>query len=91
MKRVVEINGRKLTSPETAHTYLKGVFFFDDDYQENLKSLRTHMAHIEDDIDIQISSNDIRTICVNPYAYKILMVIGQCCDINPNLHIHFYQ
>lgn len=89
MKRTIELDPARLQERHEAHAYLQEVFQFDDSYGHNLDALKDSLSEVRDDCDLVFTHDAIEQILAEPYAYRILTVLGSAACENPHLHILF--
>ena len=53
------------------------------------KTSMSSLSELEDDTAIVLTPAAVHAICQNPYAYKVLMVLGKSAEDNPHLRIQF--
>ena len=58
-------------------------------FGRNLDALKDCLEEVEEETDIVLDRECITTMCEEPYAYKVLLVLGRAAESNPNLHILF--
>ena len=84
----IELDAAQLKERASAYEYLQTLFHFEQPCH-NLDALYDSLSEVSDDCSIILKKDAVEEICREPYAYKILMVIGRACEENPNLHILF--
>lgn len=89
MKNRIDIDELRITNKKDLHSYMKEVFEFPEYYGKNLDALYDCLCEVEEDKDIVFTDRSLRSICDNEYAFKVLMVFGKACAVNPHLHILF--
>jgi RNAse (barnase) inhibitor barstar len=86
--REIELEAEQLKDRTSAYEYLETLFHFDEPCH-NLDALHDSLSEVSEECNIILKKDAVEKICSEPYAYKILMVIGKACEENPNLHILF--
>ncbi|MCR4950561.1 MAG: barstar family protein [Solobacterium sp.] len=89
MKRTIELEAEKLMDRKQAHDYMAELFCFDHEYGRNLDALNDCLSEVSDDVDLILTRETVTMMCRNPYAFKILMVLGRAGEENPHLHVLF--
>ncbi|MDD7679898.1 hypothetical protein FYJ51_06230 [Erysipelotrichaceae bacterium Oil+RF-744-GAM-WT-6] len=88
MKRMIELDPEKIRDKTSMSEYMTQTFF-PDQRITNLDALRDSLSELEDDTAIVLTPAAVHAICQNPYAYKVLMVLGKSAEENPHLRIQF--
>lgn len=89
--QTIYLNGYKLKSKEIAIPYLKQVFHLPVYIGNNLDAIYDGLSEIEEKVEILLSRECVTRICECKYAFKVLMMLGNVVDENPNLHIFFRE
>lgn len=89
MSKRIRLDGCRLTNREDMSTYMQQAFSFPDYFGRNLDALKDCLEEVSEETDIVMDRECIRIMCDNPYAYKVLLIIGRAAENNPNLHILF--
>jgi RNAse (barnase) inhibitor barstar len=58
-------------------------------YGRNLDALKDCLEEVDEETDVVLDRECITIMCENPYAYKVLLVLGRAAENNPNLNILF--
>lgn len=89
MAKRIRIDADRLTNREDMGIYMKQAFNLPDYFGRNLDALKDCLEEVEEETDVVLDRECIRTMCEEPYAYKVLLVLGRAAENNPNLHILF--
>jgi ribonuclease inhibitor len=89
MSRRIRLDASRLTNREDMGIYMKEAFSLPDYFGRNLDALRDCLEEVAEETEIVLDRDCVQTICENPYAYKVLLVIGRAAENNPYLHILF--
>lgn len=85
----IYIDASRLTNRDDMHEYMKEVFEFPEYFGRNLDALYDCLGEIIEDVDVIFTSDALRIICENEYAFRCLMVFGKAADENPFIHLLF--
>ena len=85
----IKINAAKLMDKTSMAEYTKKIFSFPSYYGGNLDALRDSMLEIDEETDIILDNEAVSMICANDYAYRVLMVMSNAAEENPNIRILF--
>ena len=91
MAKRIRIDASRLLNREDMAAYMLEIFEFPEYFGRNLDALRDCLEEVSEETDIVLDHECIRTMCDEPYAYKVLLVMGRAAESNPNLHILFRQ
>jgi ribonuclease inhibitor len=89
MSRRIRLDGSRLTNREDMSTYMQSLFGFPEYFGRNLDALKDCLEEVSEEVYIVMDHECISAMCGNPYAYKVLLIIGRAAENNPNLHILF--
>lgn len=89
MAKRIRIDASRLTNREDMGIYMKQAFNLPDYFGRNLDALKDCLEEVEDETEIVLDRECIKLMCQEPYAYKVLLVIGRAAENNDNLHILF--
>lgn len=56
-----------------------------------LDAIADSLSEVKDRVEILLTKENIRYICDHSYAFKVLMMLGNAVNENPNLHIFFRE
>ena len=89
MAKRIRIDAARLTNREDMGVYMKQAFNLPDYFGRNLDALKDCLEEVDEETDVVLDRECIEIMCANPYAYKVLLVLGRAAENNPNLHILF--
>lgn len=90
MYRQIELNPNRLTTQNEMQKYMQELFFFEsEDAAADLGALEDSLSEVKDEIDFILTPDAIMKICMDEFAYKVLLAVGRACDRNPNLNVLF--
>ena len=89
MAKRIRLDADRLTNREDMSDYMQKVFSFPEYFGRNLDALNDCLEEVDEEYNIVLDRECIRKICSDPYAYKVLLVMGRAAENNPNLHILF--
>lgn len=89
MAKRIRIDASRLTNREDMGIYMKQAFNLPDYFGRNLDALKDCLEEVEDETEIVLDRKCIKLMCQEPYAYKVLLVLGRAAENNDNLHILF--
>ena len=89
--KTIYLIGNKVENKEKAISYFKSEFDLPSSPCTNLTALTTSLSEVKDRVEILLTKENIRYICDHSYAFKVLMMLGNAVNENPNLHIFFRE
>ncbi|MBE6109582.1 MAG: hypothetical protein E7194_04100 [Erysipelotrichaceae bacterium] len=89
MAKRIRIDATRLTNREDMGVYMKQAFNLPDYFGRNLDALKDCLEEVDEETDVVLDRECITIMCENPYAYKVLLVLGRAAENNPNLNILF--
>lgn len=89
--RKIHLRADQIQDRKSAAWYMTEIFHFPDGFVQNLSSLEDCLEEVNEDTDILISKKEVKEICQNTYAFKVLLTIGRASDTNRHLQIHFTE
>ncbi len=89
MAKRIRIDAARLTNREDMGVYMKQAFSLPEYFGKNLDALKDCLEEVDEETDVVLDRECIKIMCANPYAYKVLLVLGRAAENNPNLHILF--
>ena len=88
MKRTIELDSEQIKDKESMSGNMTRVFF-PDRRITTLDALKDSLSELKDETEVVLTPSAVHAICENPYAYKVLMVLGKSAEENPHLRILF--
>ena len=89
MTKRIRLDASRLTNREDMSDYMKQAFEFPEYFGRNLDALKDCLEEVSEETDIVLDRECIGIMCEEPYAYKVLLILGRAAENNPNLHILF--
>jgi ribonuclease inhibitor len=89
MAKRIRIDAARLTNREDMGVYMKQAFSLPEYFGKNLDALKDCLEEVDEETDVVLDRECITIMCGNPYAYKVLLVLGRAAENNPNLNILF--
>ena len=88
MNRAIVLDGSRVTNRADMCKYMRSQFG-EDFACENLDALHDALSEVTEDILFVLTRRNVTLLCQDPYAYKVLLVIGSAAQENPHLQIQF--
>ena len=79
--KTIYLIGNEIENKEKAISYFKSEF----------DAIADSLSEVKDRVEILLTKENIRYICDHSYAFKVLMMLGNVVNENPNLHIFFRE
>ena len=89
MRRRIWLNGSRLCNRSDMSDYMSEVFNFPDYFGRNLDALHDCLEEVDEEVDVVLDRECVKTMCSNDYAYKVLLILGRAAQNNPNIRILF--
>lgn len=89
MGRRVWLDGSRLCTRKDMSDYMDEIFHFPDYFGRNLDALNDCLSEVNEEVDIVLDRECVKTLCSNDYAYKVLLILGRAVQNNPNIRILF--
>lgn len=88
MNRAIVLDASRITDKDDMYLYFHSLFGPDFN-AENLDALHDALSEVNEDAVFLLTQSNVSKICLDSYAYRILLVIGKAVEENPHLHIQF--
>lgn len=89
--RKIYLRADQICDQSSAAAYMTCVFRFPDGFVRNLSTLQDCLEEVKEDTDIFLSKKEVKEICSNSYAFRVLLTIGRASDQNRHLQIRFTE
>ena len=81
MDRAIVLDASRITDKDDMYLYFHSL--------ENLDALHDALSEVNEDVRFLLTQSNVSKMCLNSYAYRVLLVIGKAVEENPHLHIQF--
>lgn len=89
--KTIYLIGNEIENKEKAISYFKSEFDLPSYTGNTLDAIADSISEVKDRVEILLTKENIRYICDHSYAFKVLMMLGNVVNENPNLHIFFRE
>lgn len=89
--KTIHLNGYEIENKEKAIPYLKTEFDLPSYTGNSLDAIADSFSEVKDRVEILLTKKNITYICDHSYAFKVLMMLGNVVNENPNLYIFFRE
>ena len=87
----INIDAGRMKDRNILHDYIRDIFSIEDSFGRNLDAMHDVLSEISEDYELVFSTDDLRSICQDEFAYKAMLVMGKAAEENPHLQIHFSE
>lgn len=89
--KTIYLIGNEIENKERAISYFKSEFDLPSYTGNTLDAIADSLSEVKDQVEILLTKENIRYICDHSYAFKVLMMLGNAVNENPNLYIFFRE
>lgn len=89
MSKRIELDEKDLENRRRMHAFFSEKITVPEYFGANLDALNDVLSETDEDLDFILTRENMRRITKNPYAWKVVMIIGRCMRENPHIHILF--